>query len=270
MKDLKIIEKSITKKFKKEIWLKFIKAIKDFDLIKEDDKIAVCISGGKDSLLLAKCFQELKKHQQINFELLFLLMDPGYDKSSLNLIKDNLKKLNIPIKIFNTKIFEIIEKRKDKSACYLCSKMRRGYLYNEAKKLGCNKIALAHHLNDVTTTILMSILYNGQFKTILPKLKSTNFKNMELIRPFYYIDEDDIIKWQKYNNLTFLKSNCPYFNKDNKREKINNLIKDLIKENKEVNLNIFHSTENVNLKTLISYKIKDKIIHFLHDDEEKI
>jgi len=202
------IEKSIIKKFRKDIWRKFTKAVTDYELIRDNDKIAVCISGGKDSFLMAKCFQEIQKHGKINFELIFLVMDPGYDSLILKKIKENAQLLNIPIQIFQTNIFESVQVMKCKSPCYMCARMRRGYLYAEAKKNGCNKIALGHHFDDVIETILLSMFYNGQISTMLPKLRSQNYEGLELIRPLYLVKEESIITWQKYNNLEFINCAC--------------------------------------------------------------
>lgn len=281
------VEESLRKRFKKELFSPFCKAINKYDLIQPNDKIAVCISGGKDSFLLAKLFQELKrrrnfmesKEENLNatandgldhngknkenrsFELVFLVMDPGYSKTHRKQIEDNAKLLNIPIKIFKSNIFGNVENI-EKSPCYICARMRRGYLYSEAKKLGCNKIALGHHYDDVIETILMGIIFSGQFQTMMPKLKSTNFEGMELIRPMYLIREKNILAWKKYNNLNFLQCACKFTekNKDvennSMRLKIKNLIADLAKENPLIEGNIFKSVENVNLSTIISYKDK--------------
>ncbi len=264
------VEKSIIKKFKKIIWSRFIRAIKDFNLIEENDKIAVCISGGKDSMLLAKLMQELKKHKKINFDLEFITMDPGYNKETLNLIKTSANKLNIPITYFKTNVFKVVEKYGNKSPCYLCSRMRRGYLYDKAKKLGCNKIALAHHFNDVIETIMLNILYNGQYKSMLPKVKSKNFEGMELIRPLYYIKEKDIIHWQKYNELNFINFTCNLIKKkpNNKRTEIKKIIEELTKIYENIDINILKSSENINLNCVLGY-FKDENHYFFIDKNRK-
>ena len=256
MEKYKLIEKSIIKTYRKEIWSKFIKGIKDYSLIEENDSIAICISGGKDSFLLAKCLQELLKHGKMSFTLKFIIMDPGYSKSVIKQIKDNANILNIPIEVFKTDIFKVSTKLNEKAPCYLCARMRRGHLYDYAKKLGCNKIALGHHFDDVVETILLSVLYSGQFKTMLPKLDSTNFLGMQLIRPLYLVEEHDIINWAKYNELEFLNCSCKFAQKNtnSKRKEIKELINNLYLNNKYIKYNIFKSTHNVNLKTLISYK----------------
>ena len=194
------IEKSITTVYRKKIWSKFIKGIKEFDMVQEGDKIAVCISGGKDSMLLAKCMQELKKHRQVNFDLVFLVMDPGYNPINRQKIINNAKLLNIPITIFESNIFKAVEKIDD-HPCYICARMRRGYLYRKAQELGCNKIALGHHFDDVIETILMGMLYGAQMQTMMPKLHSTFHEGMQLIRPLYYVKEADIIRWKERNDL---------------------------------------------------------------------
>lgn len=253
------IEKSIIKKYRKEIWSRFIKAIQEYNLIKDNDVIAVCISGGKDSFLMAKCFQELLRHGKIKFELKFLVMNPGYNEKNKELIIENANKLNIPINIFDSPIFDVVDKM-DKSPCYLCAKMRRGYLYNFAKELGCNKIALGHHFDDVIETILLSIFYGGEFKTMLPKLRSSNFKGLELIRPMYFIKEKDVISWVKFNELTFLNCACHFTEKikdkemTSKRKEMKELIKNLRKINKNIDYNIFKSSENVNMDAIIKYR----------------
>lgn len=256
------IEKSIIKKFRKEIWSKFIKAIKDFGLICDGDNIAVCISGGKDSFLLAKCMQEIKKHGKIDFDVKFICMNPGYNEENLNMIKENANKLNIDLNIFESPIFDIVDKQ-EKSPCYLCARMRRGYLYNKAKELGCNKIALGHHFDDVVETILLSTFYASDYKTMLPILNSTNFEGMKLIRPLYYVKENDIIRWVNYNNLKFINCTCKFteknndVNKNSKRKEIKELLKELRKVNPNIDNNIMKSTFNVNLNTIIGYTDKN-------------
>ena len=197
------IERSIIKKFRKEIWSNFTKAIKDYQLIKENDKIMVCISGGKDSFLLAKCIQELKRHGKIDFDVCYVSMNPGYSDNNLKMINDNAQLMNIPLEVFTSDIFDVVDKVPFKSPCYFCAKMRRGHLYNKAKELGCNKIALGHHFDDVVETILLSMFYAGEYKTMMPKLHSDNYEGIELIRPLYFVKEDDIIAWKNYNKLTF-------------------------------------------------------------------
>ena len=248
------IEKSIVTTYRKRIWSKFIKGIKEFEMIKEGDKIAVCISGGKDSMLLAKCMQELKRHRQMNFELVFLVMDPGYNKINRQKVINNAKLLNVPITIFETNIFEAVEQIDD-HPCYICARMRRGYLYKKAQELGCNKIALGHHFDDAIETIMLNILYAGEYKAMMPKLKSKNFKNMELIRPLYYIKEEDIISWARYNNLNFLDCACNVTKKSlGKRLEMKNLIKNLRKINKNVDINILNSSKNINIDAVLGYK----------------
>lgn len=271
------IERSIIKKFRKEIWRGFIKGIKKYELIKENDKIAVCISGGKDSMLLAKLMQELKKHGKFNFELIFLVMNPGYNEINKQNIIRNAKILNIPIEMFETEIFDIVAEI-DENPCYLCARMRRGHLYSKAKELGCNKIALGHHFDDVIETILMGIIYGGQVQTMMPKLHSTNFEGMELIRPMYMVKEDAIIAWARYNDLQFIQCACRLTENCNicdnggggsKRQDIKKLIKKLKKENDNIDKNIFNSVENINLNTIISYHKDDFSYNFLDDYDEK-
>ena len=250
MKDLKEIEKAIIKKYRKEIYSRFVRAIKDFELVEENDNIAVCISGGKDSFLLAKCMQELKRHNKFNFNLTFIVMNPGYNKENLDKIKENAKYLNIPIQIFDTNIFEVTNESSGKSPCYLCARMRRGSLYSKAKELGCNKIALGHHFNDVIETILLNQLYNGNFSGMLPILDSDNFEEMKLIRPLYYVKEKDIISWTKFSELTFLDCACTVTKKNiGKRQEIKKLIEILLKDNDNADINIFNSMFNVNPNT---------------------
>ncbi len=271
------VEKSIRKKFKKELWSRFAKAVTAYELVKPNDRIAVCISGGKDSMLMAKLFQELKMHNKFPFELVFLVMDPGYSPENRAVIEGNAKLLGIPITIFETNIFESVYSVED-SPCYLCARMRRGYLYSKAKELGCNKIALGHHYDDVIETILMSTIYGGQVQTMMPKLHSTHFEGMQLIRPLYYIREKDIIHWKDYNNLHFIQCACRFTdtcttcNPDkttgSKRVEIKNLIAALAAKNPQIEHNIFRSVENVNLNTIISYKSDDGVHHFLDDYDD--
>ncbi len=269
------IEQSIRKKFKKSIWCKFTKAVREYELVKEGDKIAVCISGGKDSMLMAKLFQELQRHNRFPFEVTFLVMDPGYSKENRQIIENNAKKLNIPLTIFESDIFEAVL-HVEKSPCYLCARMRRGHLYAKAKELGCNKIALGHHYDDVIETILMGMLYGAQVQTMMPKLHSTNFEGMELIRPLYLVREDDIKKWRDYNDLHFLQCACKFTetcsieggDSSSKRMEIKHLIRDLKKTNPFVEGNIFKSVENVNLSTVIAYKQDGVKHHFLESYDE--
>ena len=268
------IEKTITKTYRKEIWKKFIQGIVEFDMIQEGDKIAVCISGGKDSMLLAKCFQELKKHRKMNFDLVFLVMNPGYSEENKQKIIENSRILNVPITMFETDIFRRTEKIED-HPCYLCARMRRGYLYEKAKKLGCNKIALGHHFNDVIETILMGIFYGSQVQTMMPKVRSTSHPGMELIRPLYYVKEDDIIRWRERNNLDFIACACKVTerfaleNKGTKRNEMKALIKKMKENYENIDINIFRSVENVNLDTIISYQQNGEIHHFLDTYNEK-
>ena len=272
------VELSIRKKFKKKIWSKFTKAVREYELVKEGDRIAVCISGGKDSMLMAKLFQELKLHNKVSFDLTFLVMNPGYSPENLEIIKKNAKKLHIPITIFETDIFDSVY-NVEKSPCYLCARMRRGHLYNKAKELGCNKIALGHHYDDVIETILMGMLYGAQVQTMMPKLHSTNFEGMELIRPLYLVREDSIKEWRDYNHLGFIQCACRFTdtcttcNSDgsnkSKRQEIKQLIKEMKETNPFVEGNIFRSVENVNLSTVIAYKQGGVKHHFLDTYDEK-
>lgn len=270
------VEKSIRKKFSKTIWSRFTKAIIEYELVKPNDKIAVCISGGKDSMLMAKLFQELKRHDKFPFELVYLVMDPGYSPENRYVIENNAGKLNIPITVFETQIFESVYNVK-KYPCYLCARMRRGYLYKKAKELGCNKIALGHHYDDVIETILMGMLYGGQVQTMMPKLHSTNYEGMELIRPMYLIREAEIKHWRDYNKLNFIQCACRFTdtcttcnpgNTGSKRQEVKQLIAQLKKINPQIESNIFRSVENVNLNTIISYK-KDDEQHSFLDDYDK-
>ncbi len=250
MKELKDIEKSIIKKFRKEIYRRFIRAINDYDMIKENDVIGICISGGKDSFLLAKCMQELKRHNKIPFELKFIVMDPGYNRKNIKKIKENAKKLNIDINIFKSNIFSVVDLHGNNSPCYLCARMRRGALYDYAQKQGCNKIALGHHFNDVIETILLNQLYNGQFSGMLPILDSEHFKGMQLIRPLFYVKEKDILSWVKYSELEFIDCACSVTKKNTgKRSEIKDLINQLLKDNENADINIFNSMFNVNVNT---------------------
>lgn len=267
----KQVEESIRKKFRKKVWCKFTKAINEYELVKEGDCIAVCISGGKDSMLMAKLFQELKHHNKFDFKVKFIVMDPGYSPANRKVIEENAKRLNIPITIFESDIFDSVY-HVEKSPCYLCARMRRGHLYNYAKEMGCNKIALGHHYDDVIETILMGMLYGAQIQTMMPKLHSTNFEGMELIRPLYLIREDDIKAWRDYNDLHFIQCACKFTdtcttcnNEENrsKRVEIKELIKELKKVNPFVEGNIFKSVENVHLETIVAYKQNGEKHHFL-------
>lgn len=266
------IETSIRKKFHKVLFTRFAKAVSQYELVKEGDRIAVCISGGKDSMLMAKLFQELKRHNKFPFELVFLVMDPGYSEANRKVIEHNAALLGIPVTIFETEIFDAVY-TVEKSPCYLCARMRRGHLYSRAKELGCNKIALGHHYDDVIETILMGMLYGGQIQTMMPKLHSTNFEGMELIRPMYLIREDDIKHWRDYNGLQFIQCACHFTDtcttcrtdgsSVSKRAEVKELIASLKKINPFVEGNIFKSVENVNLDTVIAYKQKGQRSHFL-------
>jgi len=262
------IERSIIKKFRKTLWSRFIRGVNEYKMVSNGDKIAVCISGGKDSMVMAKLFQELKKHGQIDFELVFLVMDPGYNEINREMVNKNLDILGINAHVFKSGIFEVVEDIAHDNPCYLCARMRRGALYSEAQKLGCNKIALGHHFDDVIETIMLNILYAGEYKTMMPKLKSTNFENMELIRPIYYVKEDDIIEWSKYCDLKFI--NCACIRTANlcgvdegKRKEIKKLIKSLKEVNPNVDINILRSSENVSIDAIIGYKDSNGEVSFL-------
>lgn len=265
-------EQSIRKKFHKSIWSRFTKAINTYELLKEGDCVAVCISGGKDSMLLAKLFQELKRHSKFDFDAKYIVMDPGYNIENRRVLENNARNLNVPIEVFESDIFESVYNI-EKSPCYLCARMRRGHLYNYAKEIGCNKIALGHHYDDVIETILMGMLYGAQVQTMMPKLHSTNFEGMELIRPLYLVREDDIKAWRDYNNLNFLQCACRFTENcsvaadenNSKRIEIKRLIKQLKETNPFVESNIFRSVENVNLSTVIAYKENGERHHFLDD-----
>ena len=273
----KDIERSIIKKLRKPIWRRFTKAIREYELVQDGDKIAVCISGGKDSMLMAKLFQELSRHGKKNFEVVFLVMNPGYNEINYQTIKDNAKILNVPITVFESDIFNIVASE-EQSPCYLCARMRRGYLYSKAKELGCNKIALGHHYDDVIETILMGMLYGAQVQTMMPKLHSTNFEGMELIRPLYLIREADIIHWANYNDLHFIQCACRFTEhcascggteKGSKRAEIKELIHELAQKDPVIEYNIFRSVENVNLNTVIGYK-QDGVRHNFLDTYDDV
>ena len=269
------VERSIRKKFSKTIWGRFTAALLEYELLEEGDKVAVCISGGKDSMLMAKLFQELKRHNKYEFSVEYIVMDPGYNKENREKIEQNAKALNVPIHIFETDIFSSVF-NVEKNPCYLCARMRRGNLYKTAKSLGCNKIALGHHFDDVIETILMGMLYGGQVQTMMPKLHSTNFEGMELIRPMYLIREKDIVRWCDYNNLSFIRCACKFTeqieteDKENtsKRKEIKALIQELKKTNPQVESNIFRSVENVNIDTVVSYKKSGVVHNFLETYRE--
>jgi len=271
------VERSINKNYRKRLWNPFIEGVKRYEMIKENDKIAVCISGGKDSMLLAKLMQELQKHGDVPFELVFLVMDPGYNEINRQKIIDNAALLNIPITMFESDIFSVVAST-EKSTCYLCARMRRGYLYSKAQELGCNKIALGHHFSDVVETTLMAMLYGAQIQTMMPKLHSTNFPGMELIRPMYCVHEENIIAWKQYNDLEFIQCACRFTENctmcDNggggsKREEVKKLLKTLRRDNPNVEKSIFNSIQCVNLNTMIGYKINGVEHSFLdnYDDE---
>lgn len=271
------IELTVVKKFRQTIWSKFLKGIKEYDLIQEGDKIAVCISGGKDSMLMAMCMKRLQRYSKIPFEVVFLVMNPGYNEINYQKIIENAELLQIPIQVFETQIFDAVAKV-DQHPCYLCARMRRGYLYKTAKELGCNKIALGHHFDDVIETILMGMLYGSQVQTMMPKIHSENYEGMQLIRPMYMVREEDIIKWKQYNDLQFIQCACRFTENctmcDNggggsKRQEIKTLLKQLRAVNPAVDMNIFRSVENVNLQTIISYHLGEEYHHFLDDFDER-
>ena len=273
------IERSIIKQFRKEIWRPFVKGLQDYEMIKDGDKVAVCISGGKDSMLLAKCLQQLKRQSRTDFELEFIVMDPGYNPDNRKLIEDNAALMNIPVRIFDSDIFDIVVDV-EQSPCYLCARMRRGYLYDRARSLGCNKIALGHHYDDVIETILMSMLYGGQVNTMMPKLHSTNFPGMELIRPLYFVKEGDILDWKDYNGLHFLQCACRFTENctmcDNggggsKRQETKILLRRLKRDNPNIENSIFRSIHAVALDTMPGYKsegVEHSFLERFHAQEE--
>ena len=276
MEKYKEIEKSIIKKYRKEIWAKFIEAVKTYELIQDNDKIMVCISGGKDSFLLAKCIQELKRHGKINFEARYVVMDPGYNEYNRKYIEDNARILNIPIEIFESEIFDVVSTIDSKSPCYLCAKMRRGYLYNKAKEIGCNKIALGHHFDDVIETTLLSMFYGAEIKTMMPKLHSDNYEGLELIRPLYLVKEGAIISWRNYNELTFINCACRFTegcslinDGTSKRKEMKELVKKMRQINREIDHNIFKSMDNVNLNCVLGTKKNGEYKSFLDEYNEK-
>ena len=275
MEKYKEIERSIIKKYRKDIWSKFISAVQDYNLIEENDNIMVCISGGKDSFLLAKCIQELARHGKVHFNAHYVVMDPGYNEYNRDFIIDNAKTLNVPIEVFKSDIFDVVSKISFDSPCYMCAKMRRGYLYNKAKELGCNKIALGHHFNDVIETTLLSMFYGSEIKTMMPKLHSDNFEGIELIRPLYLVEEENIISWRNNAELTFINCACRFTegcslinDGTSKRKEIKELIKKLKKINPNIDRNIFKSLDNVNLNCVLGTK-KDGVYKSFLDDYNK-
>ncbi len=268
------VERTISKTFKKTIWSKFVKGIKTYELIEEGDKVAVCISGGKDSMLLAKCMQLIHKYSIYPFDIEYIVMDPGYNKINRKKIEDNAKTLEIPIRIFESNIFKVVDSM-DANPCYMCAKMRRGYLYRYAKDLGCNKIALGHHFDDVIETTLMSMLYSGEIRTMMPKLHSLNFEGMELIRPLYLIKEATVIEWMKYNELNFIQCACSFTEKcaldgqggGSKRIEMKKLIQKLQTDNPHVAMNVFNSTHNVNVEAIQGYRKGGEKYSFIEEYE---
>lgn len=271
MEKYKEVERSIIKKYRKDIWSKFVKAVKDYRLINEGDKIMVCISGGKDSFLLAKCIEELEKHGDVSFQAKYVCMNPGYSKKHLQRIKDNAKLLNIDLEIFNSDIFDVANMLNEKSPCYMCARMRRGYLYSKAEELGCNKIALGHHFDDVIETTLLSMFYGSEVKTMLPKLHSDNFKGLELIRPLYLVKEAHILAWVKYNELEFINCACKFTEKLDsdaslsKRREMKQVIKYLRELNPDIDYNIFKSLDNVNLNCVLGTRFNGEHKSFMED-----
>ena len=277
MEEYKEIERSIITKYRKDIWSKFVKAVQDYKLINENDKVMVCISGGKDSFLLAKCIQELVRHGKVKFDAYYVVMNPGYVEKNIDLIYNNAKRLNIPITMFDSDIFDVINTISGEKPCYLCARMRRGFLYSKAKELGCNKIALGHHFDDVIETTLLSMFYGSEIKTMMPKLHSENYNGLELIRPLYLVKEDAIISWKNYNNLTFLNCACRFtekieMNDENvsKRKEMKDLIRTLRKNNKSIDYNIFKALDNINLNCVLGTKKNGVYTSFLDSyDGEK-
>ena len=274
MEEYKEIERSIIKKYRKEIWAKFVKACKEYELINEGDKVMVCISGGKDSFLLAKCVEELQKHGGVKFDVFYVCMNPGYNDANKEMILNNAKKLNINLEMFDSDIFDVANMLNEKSPCYMCARMRRGYLYNKAKELGCNKIALGHHFDDVIETTLLSMFYGSEVKTMLPKLHSENYEGLELIRPLYLVKENNILGWVKYNNLKFINCACKFTEKVNgdivlsKRREMKELIKHLRSLNPDIDYNIFKSLDNVNLNCVLGFK-KDGVYKSFMEDYDR-
>ena len=270
------IERSIIKKFRRSVWRPFTKALNEYQLVQEGDKIAVCISGGKDSMLMAKLFQELKRHGKVNFEVVFLVMNPGYNEDNWNIILNNAKLLGIPLTVFESDIFDTVATI-DKNPCYLCARMRRGYLYSKAKELGCNKIALGHHFDDGIETILMGMLYSAKIETMMPKLHSQNFEGMELIRPMYMIKEEGIKAWRDYNKLQFIQCACRFTEncstcgggRKSKRDEMKELVEQFRNISSVIDTNIFNSIHNINLNTVIGYHKDDMKYNFLDDYDTK-
>ncbi len=271
MEKVEEIERSIIKKYRKDIWSKFVKGVSDYELIEENDKIMVCMSGGKDSFLLAKCIQELIKHGKTKFEAKYVVMDPGYTIENRKLIEKNAKLLNIPIEIFESDVFAVSLKLNEQSPCYLCAKMRRGFLYNKAKELGCNKIALGHHFNDVIETTLLSMFYGAEVKTMMPKLHSDNYEGLELIRPLYLVKEQSIISWRNSNELKFLNCACKFTeknyieNNNSKRKEIKELINNLKKVNPDIEHNLFKALDNINMNCILGFTKNGKKTSFLEE-----
>ncbi len=260
MERYKEIERSIIKTYRKDIWSKFSKAVRDYELIGEGDKVMVCISGGKDSFLLAKCIQELERHSKVKFEAKYVVMNPGYNDFNRDLIIKNAEILNIPIEMFETDVFAVANKLNPENPCYMCARMRRGHLYNKAKEMGCNKIALGHHFDDVIETTLLSMFYGSEIKTMMPKLHSANFEGLELIRPLYLVKEEAIVSWRKHNKISFLNcackltESCALDDSKSKRAEMKKLIKDLKEVNKDIDYNIFKALDNVNLNCVLGTK----------------
>ncbi len=275
MEKYKEIERSIITTYRKEIWSKFVKAVSDYKLIEENDNVMVCISGGKDSFLLAKCIQELQRHGNVKFNAHYVVMNPGYNEYNRNFILDNAKILNIPLEMFESDIFDVVANVDSKSPCYLCARMRRGYLYNHAKELGCNKIALGHHFDDVIETTLLSMFYGAEIKTMMPKLHSDNYEGIDLIRPLYLVKEASIIAWKNFNELTFINCACRFTegcslinDGTSKRKEMKELIKNLRKINPSIDANIFKAMDNVNMNCVLSWH-KDGVNHSFLDDYDK-
>ena len=275
MERYKEVERSIIKRFRKEIWAKFVKAVKDYKLINEGDKVMVCISGGKDSFLLAKCVEELKKHGGVNFDACYVCMNPGYNELNKQMILKNAKILNVDLEMFESDIFDVANTLNEKSPCYMCARMRRGYLYNKAKELGCNKIALGHHFDDVVETTLLSMFYGSEVKTMLPKLHSENFEGLELIRPLYLVKEANVLAWCKYNDLTFINCACKFTDRVSKsdehiskRKEMKELIKKLREMNPDIDYNIFKAMDNLNLNCVLGTR-KDGVHKSFMEDYDK-
>ena len=268
-----LIERSIIQKYRKQLWNPFIAAVKRYGLIREGDKIAVCISGGKDSMLMAKLMQELQRHSDVPFELVFLVMDPGYNEINRKKIEENAALLHVPITVFETDVFEVAN-GSEKNPCYLCARMRRGYLYSKAKALGCNKIALGHHFNDVIETTLLGMFFGSQLQAMPPKLHSTNFEGMELIRPLYCVHEEDILAWRRYNGLEFIQCACRFTENcascdggvgASKRQEVKTLLRRLKRDNPDIEKSIFNSIHAVCLDTMVGYKYRGEEHSFLEN-----